>query len=102
MAVAGLDDESDSNSSDEYLHQGSIIALENTESALDLGSLIDTFVANKDNNDSKELTHYPFNIRYFILEFNTYIKIIISKKYVSQISSFIYNTYSWYFICLGN
>ncbi|QLE79559.1 outer membrane lipid asymmetry maintenance protein MlaD [Francisella sp. Scap27] len=54
MAVAGLDDESDSNSSDEYLHQGSIIALENTESALDLGSLIDTFVANKDNNDSKK------------------------------------------------
>lgn len=54
MAVAGLSDETDTSHNDEYLHEGSIIELENTESALDLGSLIDTFVANKDNDDNKK------------------------------------------------
>lgn len=49
MAIAGLDD---GNNKDQYLHQGSVIALENTESAIDLGSLINTFVAGKDSDSS--------------------------------------------------
>jgi phospholipid/cholesterol/gamma-HCH transport system substrate-binding protein len=53
MAIAGLTDDSQ-DANDKYLHQGSIIELENTESALDLGSLINTFVANKDSDDSKD------------------------------------------------
>ena len=53
MAIAGLTDDSQ-DTNDKYLHQGSIIELENTESALDLGSLINTFVANKDSDDSKD------------------------------------------------
>ena len=53
MAIAGITDDSD-NATDKYLHQGSIIDLENTESAIDLGSLINTFVANKDSDDSKD------------------------------------------------
>ncbi|AIT09370.1 ABC transporter substrate-binding protein [Candidatus Francisella endociliophora] len=52
MAIAGLDD--NSSSKDEYLHQGSVIALENTESAIDLGSLINTFVAGKDDDKDKQ------------------------------------------------
>ncbi|AJC48268.1 outer membrane lipid asymmetry maintenance protein MlaD [Allofrancisella guangzhouensis] len=51
MAVADLT--GNSASEDKYLHQGSIIPLENTESAIDLGSLINTFVANKNTEDSK-------------------------------------------------
>lgn len=51
-AIAGLTDDSQDNG-DKYLHQGSVIELENTESAIDLSSLINTFVANKDNDDSK-------------------------------------------------
>ncbi|KEI34963.1 putative ABC transporter, periplasmic component YrbD [Francisella sp. W12-1067] len=51
MAIASLAD--NSATEDQYLHQGSIIPLENTESAIDLGSLINTFVANKDNENSK-------------------------------------------------
>ena len=53
MAIASLTDDSQ-DTNDKYLHQGSIIELENTESALDLGSLINTFVANKDSDDSKD------------------------------------------------
>ena len=52
MAIAGITDSDNTN--DKYLHQGSIIELENTESAIDLGSLINTFVANKDSDDSKD------------------------------------------------
>lgn len=50
MAIAGLDD--DSSNKDKYLHQGSVITLENTESAIDLGSLISTFVAGKDDDSN--------------------------------------------------
>ena len=53
MAIAGLTDDSQ-DTNDKYLHQGSIIELENTESALDLGLLINTFVANNDSDDSKD------------------------------------------------
>ncbi|GAB4224096.1 MAG: outer membrane lipid asymmetry maintenance protein MlaD [Francisella sp.] len=42
-SIAGI---SDSSSGDEqYLHQGSVIPLEHTQSAIDLGSLINTFIA---------------------------------------------------------
>ncbi len=54
MAIAGIADDSNDNANDKYLHQGSVIELENTESAIDLGSLINTFVANKDNDDSND------------------------------------------------
>jgi phospholipid/cholesterol/gamma-HCH transport system substrate-binding protein len=52
MAIAGIDNDI-SNNGDLYMHQGSMIELENTESAIDLGSLINTFVANKDSDDKK-------------------------------------------------
>ncbi len=48
LAIAGI--ESD-NTDNDYFHNGSVITLENTESALDLGSLINTFVANKDSDE---------------------------------------------------
>ena len=51
MAIAELND--NNSNKDKYLHQGSVIALENTESAIDLGSLINTFVAGKDDNKDK-------------------------------------------------
>jgi phospholipid/cholesterol/gamma-HCH transport system substrate-binding protein len=51
MAIAGIGNNSSSSEKDKYLHQGSVIALENTQSAIDLGSLINTFVAGK-NSDS--------------------------------------------------
>jgi len=51
MAIAGISDDSDT--SDKYMQQDSLIELENTESAIDLGSLINTFVANKDSDDGK-------------------------------------------------
>ena len=54
MAIAGIANDSIDNADDKYLHQGSVIELENTESAIDLGSLINTFVANKDNDDSND------------------------------------------------
>ena len=54
MAIAGIADDSSNNADNKYLHQGSVIELENTESAIDLGSLINTFVANKDNDDSND------------------------------------------------
>lgn len=54
MAIADIGDSSDETQKDEYLHQGSVIALENTESAIDLGSLINTFVAGKDDDKDKE------------------------------------------------
>ncbi|MFC4892438.1 outer membrane lipid asymmetry maintenance protein MlaD [Pseudofrancisella aestuarii] len=47
LAIAGIEASGDT---DKYLHNGSIIPLENTESALDLGSLINTFVASKDED----------------------------------------------------
>ena len=37
------------NNKNKYLHNGSVISLENTESALNLNSLINTFVASKDS-----------------------------------------------------
>lgn len=46
LAIAGIDNDNQN----EYLHNGSVITLDNTESALDLGSLINTFVA-KDNSE---------------------------------------------------
>ncbi|QIV95482.1 phospholipid/cholesterol/gamma-HCH transport system substrate-binding protein [Allofrancisella inopinata] len=52
MAIADLTDNS-LPTEDQYLHQDSVIPLENTESAIDLGSLINTFVANKNTEDSK-------------------------------------------------
>ncbi|MBK2146065.1 outer membrane lipid asymmetry maintenance protein MlaD, partial [Francisella tularensis] len=36
------------------LHQRSVIQLKNTQSAIELGSLINTFVAGKDDDKSKE------------------------------------------------
>ncbi|ASG67327.1 hypothetical protein fh0823_26290 [Francisella halioticida] len=51
MAIAGLKNDSNTSKKDKYLHQGSVISLENTQSAIDLGSLINTFVAGK-NSDS--------------------------------------------------
>jgi phospholipid/cholesterol/gamma-HCH transport system substrate-binding protein len=53
MAIAGLTDDSD-DVKDKFLHENSVIELENTESAIDLGSLINTFVANKDSDDSND------------------------------------------------
>ena len=53
MAIAGIADDSD-DVKDKFLHENSVIELENTESAIDLGSLINTFVANKDNDDSND------------------------------------------------
>ena len=50
-AIAELSNENSSN--DKYMHEGSIIDLENTQSAIDLGSLISTFVSGSDNSDSK-------------------------------------------------
>ncbi len=50
-AIAGLSD--DKSNADQYMHQGSVIDLENTQSALDLGSLISTFVAGSDNSDNE-------------------------------------------------
>lgn len=52
MAIAGISN--DNSTDEEYLHQGSIIALENTESAINLGSLINTFVANKDSDSNSK------------------------------------------------
>ncbi|APC92180.1 MULTISPECIES: outer membrane lipid asymmetry maintenance protein MlaD [Francisella] len=54
MAIAGIGDSTSSSEQDKYLHQGSVIPLENTESAIDLGSLINTFIAGKDDGKSKE------------------------------------------------
>ena len=53
MAIAGIADDSD-DVKDKFLHENSVIELENTESAIDLGSLINTFVANKDSDDSND------------------------------------------------
>ncbi len=53
LAIAGITDDND-DIKDKYLHQGSVIELENTESAIDLGSLINTFAVNKDSDDIKE------------------------------------------------
>ena len=50
-AIAGLSD--DDSNDNKYFMQGSVIDLENTQSALDLGSLISTFVSGSDNSDSK-------------------------------------------------
>jgi len=47
LQIAGIDSDENEN---EYMSEGSIISLDNTESALDLGSLINTFVANKDES----------------------------------------------------
>lgn len=46
LSIIGDDDKKDS-----LLHEGSVISLENTESALNLGSLVNTFVASKDDDD---------------------------------------------------
>lgn len=54
MAIAGIADSSSSSQQGKYLHQGCVIPLENTESAIDLGSLINTFVAGKDDDKNKE------------------------------------------------
>lgn len=54
MAIAGIADSTSSSQQGKYLHQGCVIPLENTESAIDLGSLINTFVAGKDNDKNKE------------------------------------------------
>ncbi|AJI73810.1 conserved hypothetical protein [Francisella tularensis subsp. novicida GA99-3548] len=54
MAIAGIADANNSSEQGKYLHQGSVIQLENTQSAIDLGSLINTFVAGKDDDKSKE------------------------------------------------
>lgn len=51
MAIAGLDSD-DKSDKDTFLHNGSVITLENTESAIDLGSLISTFVASKDDDSN--------------------------------------------------
>ncbi|MFT4693468.1 MAG: phospholipid/cholesterol/gamma-HCH transport system substrate-binding protein [Francisella sp.] len=51
--IAGIADDSD-DVKDKFLHENSVIELENTESAIDLGSLINTFVANKDSDDSND------------------------------------------------
>ena len=53
MAIAGIADDSD-DVKDKFLHENSVIELENTESAIELGSLINTFVANKDSDDSND------------------------------------------------
>ena len=53
MAIAGIADDSD-DVKDKFLHENSVIELENTESAIDLCSLINTFVANKDSDDSND------------------------------------------------
>ena len=52
VAIAGLSSSSDDKG--QYLHQGSVISLENTQSAIDLGSLINTFVAGSDSDKSKK------------------------------------------------
>ena len=54
MAIAGIADFTSSSQQGKYLHQGCVIPLENTESAIDLGSLINTFVAGKDDDKNKE------------------------------------------------
>ncbi|MED7818765.1 MULTISPECIES: outer membrane lipid asymmetry maintenance protein MlaD [unclassified Francisella] len=54
MAIAGLSNDSSGSDKDKYLHQGSVIALENTQSAIDLGSLINTFVAGKNDDSSNK------------------------------------------------
>ncbi|ORM38996.1 outer membrane lipid asymmetry maintenance protein MlaD [Francisella endosymbiont of Ornithodoros moubata] len=54
MVIAGIADSTSSSQQGKYLHQGCVIPLENTESAIDLGSLINTFVAGKDDDKNKE------------------------------------------------
>ena len=54
MTIVGIADSSSPSERDEYLHEGSVIQLENTQSAIDLGSLINTFVAGKNDDKSKE------------------------------------------------